>query len=113
MMDYNTLITVCRMLDHQATYRQIHDRTSIGNQAITRTKRMMQDSGLSFAKLEAFSPEDLLDCFYPSKKRRDESIPLPDFEKIWKELNKPTVPTNIVFQWLQYKDEHPNGYQRT
>ncbi|TGY66075.1 IS21 family transposase [Dubosiella muris] len=113
MMDYNTLITVSRMLDHQATYRQIHDRTGIGNQAITRTKRMMRDSGFSFAGLEAFSPEDLLDFFYPSKKRRDESIPLPDFEKIWKELNDPTVPTNIVFHWLQYKDEHPNGYQRT
>lgn len=85
MRDYNTLATVCKMLEAQASYSQIRNRTGIGNSSITRVKRLLADSGIS----------------------------LPDFEQIWKELNDPSVPTNIVFQWLRYKEEYPNGYQRT
>lgn len=113
MMDYNTLTTVCKMLDAQASYSQIRNRTGIGNSSITRVKRLLADSGISLSQLEKLQPEEFLEFFYPRRNRRDEGIPLPDFEQIWKELNDPSVPTNIVFQWLRYKEEYPNGYQRT
>ena len=50
MMDYNTLTTVCKMLDAQASYSQIRNRTGIGNSSITRVKRLLADSGISLSR---------------------------------------------------------------
>ena len=53
----------------------------------------------------------VVDLIYPKENLRHKDIPLPDFEKIHEQMIQMGKHADLSFLWIDYKKEHPNGYQ--
>ena len=56
-------------------------------------------------------PAKVVDLIYPKENLRHKDIPLPDFEKIHEQMIQMGKHADLSFLWIDYKKEHPNGYQ--
>lgn len=93
------------------SYPVIHQRYGIGNSGIDLIMNRYKESGLTweeFLKLEPLQAEELI---YPPKNVRKKDIPLPDFERYYDRMMTKGSKVNMFYCWLDYKIEHPNGYQ--
>ena len=55
-------------------------------------------------------PKKVEEAFYPPENLRRAEKELPDFFQIHQRMMAMETP-DLAFQWLEYKKEHPNGYQ--
>ena len=111
MHDYNTIIGVISLRNVKVSYPVIHQRYGIGNSGIDLIMNRYKESGLTweeFLKLEPLQAEELI---YPPKNARKKDIPLPDFERYYDRMMTKGSKVNMFYCWLDYKNEHPNGYQ--
>ena len=69
------------------------------------------DSGLSLDDLRQMPASKVVDLIYPKENLRHKDIPLPDFEKIHEQMIQMGKHADLSFLWIDYKKEHPNGYQ--
>ena len=53
----------------------------------------------------------VVDLIYPKENLRHKDIPLPDFGKIHEQMVQMGKHADLSFLWIDYKKEHPNGYQ--
>jgi transposase len=72
--------------------------------------KRFRELGVSLEELKAMPPKDVEEAFYPPENLRRTAKPQPDFFKIHARMAAMEHP-NLAFLWLEYKEEHPNGYQ--
>lgn len=112
MQNCATILQVCHLLELGLSVRDIRARTGLGHSTIIRIRSRLAASSLSIPDLESMDPSEVKNLFYP-KKARDESIPLPDFDSVFRNVTAKTAPSNLYLEWLLYIEHFPNGYQYT
>ena len=67
----------------------------------------------SLDDLKRMEPVKVEKAFYPPENLRHQDIPLPDFEAIHDRMIAMGKNADLGFLWLEYKEHHPDGYQRS
>ena len=111
MHDYNTILGVIELRLSKVSYDAVQKRYRIGRSGIALIMNRYNDSGLSLDDLRQMPPAKVVDLIYPKGNLRHKDIPLPDFEKIHEQMIQMGKHADLSFLWIDYKKEHPNGYQ--
>ena len=111
MHDYNTILGVIELRLSKVSYDSVQKRYRIGRSGIALIMNRYKDSGLSLDDLRQMPPSKVVDLIYPKENLRHKDIPLPDFEKIHEQMIQMGKHADLSFLWIDYKKEHPNGYQ--
>jgi transposase len=64
--------------------------------------------GLTWPLPEDLSDDALEQCLYPPSSIKDEQRPLPSWAEIHRELKRPGVTLQLL--WQEYREQHPSGY---
>lgn len=110
MQSYSTIIGVIELRQGGVGYRTTQKRYNIGNSTITLIMNRFKELGLTLDELKAMEPKAVERAFYPPENLRQSEKPLPDFFKVHERITAMGHP-NLAFLWLEYKEEHPDGYQ--
>lgn len=110
MQKYSTIIGVIELRQSGIGYRTTKKRYNIGNSTVTLIMNRFHELGLSLEELKAMPPKKVEEAFYPPENLRRAEKELPDFFQIHQRMMAMETP-DLAFQWLEYKKEHPNGYQ--
>ena len=111
MHDYNTILGVIELRLSKVSYDSVQKRYRIGRSGIALIMNRYKDSGLSLDDLRQMPTSKVVDLIYPKENLRHKDIPLPDFEKIHEQMIQMGKHADLSFLWIDYKKEHPNGYQ--
>ena len=111
MHDYNTILGVIELRLSKVSYDSVQKRYRIGRSGIALIMNRYKDSGLSLDDLRQMPASKVVDLIYPKGNLRHKDIPLPDFEKIHEQMIQMGKHADLSFLWIDYKKEHPNGYQ--
>ena len=111
MHDYNTILGVIELRLSKVSYDAVQKRYKIGRSGIALIMNRYNDSGLSLDDLRQMPASKVVDLIYPKENLRHKDIPLPDFEKIHEQMIQMGKHADLSFLWIDYKKEHPNGYQ--
>ena len=111
MHDYNTILGVIELRLSKVSYDTVQKRYRIGRSGIALIMNRYNDSGLSLDDLRQMPASKVVDLIYPKENLRHKDIPLPDFEKIHEQMIQMGKHADLSFLWIDYKKEHPNGYQ--
>ena len=111
MHDYNTILGVIELRLSKVSYDAVQKRYRIGRSRIALIMNRYKDSGLSLDDLRQMPASKVVDLIYPKGNLRHKDIPLPDFEKIHEQMIQMGKHADLSFLWIDYKKEHPNGYQ--
>ena len=65
-------------------------------------------AGLTWPLPEGLSDDALEQCVYPPSPIKDEQRPLPNLAEIHRELKRPGVTLQLL--WQEYRERHPSGY---
>lgn len=95
----------------KVSYDTVQKRYRIGRSGIALIMNRYNDSGLSLDDLRQMPASKVVDLIYPKENLRHKDIPLPDFEKIHEQMIQMGKHADLSFLWIDYKKEHPNGYQ--
>jgi len=87
--------------------REIGRQLDIAYNSIARYRKIAQEKEYDIQTLLAMPDEQLIPLFSARPKRWEER-PLPDYEYIHKELERPHVTAQLL--WLEYREAHSNGY---
>lgn len=112
MQKYATILKVCRLLELGLSVRDIRSRTHLGHSTIELIRSRFAASSFLVFELQNMDPKQVENLFYP-KKSRDCSIPLPDFESVFRHISSRKAPSNLYLEWLLYLEQFPDGYQYT
>ena len=113
MQNYNTIIGVIQMRQDNCPSRSIMERYRIGSGTVSLIINRYASSVLSLQQLQQMSPKDVENTFYPQKNLQRKEIPQPDFQAYYDRIHAPNSRVNISFCWLEYKEAHPEGYEKT
>lgn len=113
MQDYNTIIGVIQMRQKNCAFSVIEARYHIGSSTVQRILDRFKASGISDEKLKAMEPSAVEELIYPSQNLRRKDIPLPDFQYYYDRIHAKGSKVNISYCWIEYKTEHPDGYEQT
>lgn len=113
MQNYNTIIGVIQMRQDNCPSRSIMERYRIGSGTVSLIINRYASSGLSLQQLQQMSPKDVENTFYPQKNLQRKEVPQPDFQAYYDRIHAPNSRVNISFCWLEYKEAHPEGYEKT
>lgn len=111
MHDYNTILGVIELRLSKVSYDTVQKRYRIGRSGITLIMKRYNESGLSLDDLRQMPASKVVDLIYPKANLRHKDIPLPDFGKIHEQMVQMGKHADLSFLWIDYKKEHPNGYQ--
>ena len=114
MQDYNTIIGAIQMRLNKCPTRSVMDRFRIGSRStlnliMSRYKALE----LTIDELEAMSPKEVENFFYPQKNLQRKEVPLPDFQYYYDRIHAPNSRVNISLCWLDYKEKNPDGYEKS
>ena len=84
---------------------------SIGNSGIDLIMNRYKEFGLFWKDFLKLEPSRIEELIYPPKNIRKNDIPMPDFELYYERMMTKGSRVNMFYCWLDYKSEHPNGYQ--
>ena len=110
MQKYSTTIGVIELRQSGIGYRTTKKRCNIGNSTVTLIINHYHKLGLSLDESKAMPPKKVEEAFYPPENLRRAEKELPDFFQIHQCMMAMEAP-DLAFQCLEYKKEHPNGYQ--
>ena len=113
MQDYNTIIGVIQMRLNECSYSIVQKRWHIGSSTLQLIMRRFQESGRSLDELKQMGPEAVEDLFYPPEDRQRKKAAMPDFQHYYDRINSNGSKVNIAYCWIEYKQEHPDGYEQT
>ena len=111
MHDYNTILGVIELRLSKVSYDTVQKRYRIGRSGIILIMKRYNESGLSLDDLRQMPASKVVDLIYPKENLRHKDIPLPDFGKIHEQMVQMGKHADLSFLWIDYKKEHPNGYQ--
>ena len=113
MQDYNTIIGVIQMRQNNCSSRSIMNRYGIGSGTVALIMNRYKASGLSLQQLQQMMPKDVENTFYPQQVSPHKEVPQPNFQLYYDRIHSPNSRVNISFCWLEYKEAHPDGYEKT
>ena len=113
MQDYNTIIGAIQMRLNKCPTRSVMDRFRIGSSTLNLIMSRYKALELTIDKLEAMSPKEVENLFYPQKNLQRKEVPLPDFQYYYDRIHAPNSRVNISFCWLDYKEKNPDGYEKS
>lgn len=93
--------------DKQLGQREIARALDIGQSTVHDTLDRFAATGLGWPPDPPLKPSQLEQRLYPPKPT-EPSRPLPDFEQVRGELEKPH--TTLDQLWREYRENHPDGY---
>ena len=92
--------------------RAIARACKISNSTVGEYLRRIEAAGLHWPLAEGVNEEELYQKLFPEEKAAAEPArPLPEWEKIHKELSKKGVTLRLL--WIEYHEKHPDGYGYT
>ncbi len=91
-------------LSHRQIAKSCRVSPSTVSEYVTRAKA----AGLSWPLPEGMTPEQLEARLYPEKVEAEQTIPVPDWVYINKELKRKGVTRSLL--WIEYRQDHPDGY---
>lgn len=94
----------CRYSD-----RKIGRMCGVSHPTVKRICSQILLEGLTWPLPEEIDDLTLERICYPPAKTYSGKRPLPDWNRIWKEMQRKG--TTLMLLWLQYKEEHPDGFQ--
>ena len=103
MQDCNTIIGAIQMRLNKCPTRSVMDRFRIGSSTLNLIMSRYKALELTIDKLEAMSPKEVENLFYPQKNLQRKEVPLPDFQYYYDRIHAPNSRVNISFCWLDYK----------
>ncbi len=110
MQSYSTIIGVIELRQKGISYLTTQRRYNIGSSTVTHIMNRFQEIGIPLDDLKVMPPKKVEETFYPPENlRRSEKEP-PDFFEIHRRMASMEHP-DLAFVWMEYKQEHPNGYQ--
>ena len=112
MQSYSTILGVIELRLEKVSYATTQKRYRIGSSTITLIMNRFQKLGLTLDELKTMDPQTVETAFYPPENLRRSEKPMPDFFRIHNRMMAMKYP-NLAFLWLEYKEEHPDGYQLT
>ena len=110
MQNYSTIIGVIELRQQSVGYATTQKRYGIGSSTVTLIMKRFKELGLTLEELRAMPPRAVEVAFYPPENLKRSEKPMPDFAKIHARMSAMKQP-NLAFVWLEYKEEHPDGYQ--
>ena len=113
MQDYNTIIGAIQMRLNKCPTRSVMDRFRIGSSTLNLIMSRYKALELTIDELEAMSPKEVENLFYPQKNLQRKEVPLPDFQYYYDCIHAPNSRVNISFCWLDYKEKNPDGYEKS
>ena len=113
MQDYNTIIGAIQMRLNKCPTRSVMDRFRIGSSTLNLIMSRYKALELTIDELEAMSPKEVENLFYPQKNLQRKEVPLPDFQYYYDRIHAPNSRINISFCWLDYKEKNPEGYEKS
>jgi transposase len=88
--------------------RRIAASLGISASAAMECVQRARRSGLTWPLPEDLSDDALEQCLYPPSTIKDEQRPLPNWAEIHRELKRPGVTLQLL--WQEYREQHPGGY---
>ncbi|SEQ18925.1 hypothetical protein SAMN02910369_01360 [Lachnospiraceae bacterium NE2001] len=113
MQDYNTIVGVIQMRHNDCSFSVIQKRYHIGSGTAQLILKWFDASGLTLDELRAMEPHTVEDLFYPPENLQRRDLPLPDFQYYYDRIHSPKSKVNISYCWIEYKQEHPDGYEQS
>ena len=113
MQDYTTIIGVIQMRQNECSVPIIMSRYGIGSGTVQLILKRYSASGISLEQLKSMEPAEVEEVFYPPENHKRSDIPLPDFQHYYERIHAKGSKINISYCWLEYKTEHPDGYEQS
>ena len=113
MQDYNTIIGAIQMRLNECPIRSVMDRYNIGSGTLALIMSRYNASGIPIEELRMMPPSEVEELFYPTKNIQRKDIALPDFQYYYDRIHASGSKVNISYCWLEYKEENPNGYEKS
>ena len=113
MQDYNTIIGVIQMRQNECSFSVIEARYHIGSSTVQLILERFDTAGLTLDDLKTMEPQTVEELIYPPENIQRKKIPLPDFQHYYDRIHAKDSKVNISFCWIEYKQEHPDGYEQT
>ena len=113
MQDFNTIIGVIQMRQNECSFSIIQKRYHIGSGTTQRILSRFEASGLTLEELRKMEPHTVEELIYPPEQVRRKNIPLPDFQYYYDRIHAKGSKVNIAYCWIEYKTEHPDGYEQS
>lgn len=113
MKDFQTIIGVLELREKGESFSTIRKRYGIGNSTIDLLLDRRCELGISVEDLKSKTPKEVEQLFYPQERIRRKDTELPDFQACYNRLHAPRSRVNLTFLWIEYKNEHPQGYEFT
>lgn len=113
MQSYTVIIGVLQMRSNNFTYRDIRARYGLGQGTVKLILDRWNELGLPLGDILQMEPQKVEDSFYPPDNLRRRDIYLPDYQKVYETLMAKGSKANLFYLWVDYKKDHPDGYQYT
>ena len=113
MQSYTVIIGVLQMRSNNFTYRDIRARYGLGQGTVKLILDRWNELGLPLGDILQMEPQKVEDSFYPPDNLRRKDISLPDYQKVYETLMAKGSKANLFYLWVDYKKDHPDGYQYT
>ena len=110
MQKYSTIIGVIELRSQKIGYATTQRRYRIGSSTVTLIMKRFRELGKTLEELKAMDPKEVETAFYPPENLKRTEKPLPDFFRIHNQMMTMKHP-DLSYLWLDYKEEHPDGYQ--
>jgi transposase len=99
---------VLRLKASGCSKRRIAASLGISATAAIECVQRARHAGLTWPLPEGLSDEALEQRLYPPSTSKDEKRPLPNWAEIQRELKRPGV--TLQFLWQEHREQHPGGY---
>jgi hypothetical protein len=113
MKQFNTILGILEFHEKGLTYKQTQERFHVGASTVNSVLEKYEALGIPLEDLKSRSAEAVEELFYPEAKTRRKAIPLPDFQRAYDRIHAKGSRANIVFCWMEYITENPEGYRLT
>lgn len=113
MQDYNTIMGVLQMRHNKCSYRVIQSRYHLGSSTVTLITKRFNECQLSLEELKQLEPEEVERLFFPPSNLQRKDCAVPDFQSYYDRIHAKGSRINISYCWIEYKNEHPNGYEQS
>ena len=113
MQNYTTIVGVIELRQRGCSYEVIQKRYLIGSSTLQLIMKRYGEIDIPLHDLKVMEPSKVEVMFYPPQNLRKEDVPMPDYQKYYDRLMSKGSKVNMYFLWIEYKEEHPNGYQQT
>ena len=113
MQDYNTIIGVIQMRQNDCSFSVIQARYRIGSGTAQRILERFEASGKTLDELRIMNPHTVEELIYPPDNLQRKKVPQPDFQYYYDRIHAKGSKANIAYFWIEYKKEHPDGYEQS